>query len=40
MNEMSEPETAKRVLEERDWFRVRKYVVNLVRKGETQAYVV
>lgn len=37
MNEMSELETAKPIHKERDWFRVRKYVVNLIRKGETQA---
>ena len=37
MNEMSESGTAKRIHKQRDWFKVRKYVVNLLRKGGTQA---
>ena len=37
MNEMSELETAKLIDKQRDNFKVRKYVVNRVLEGETQA---
>lgn len=37
MQEMPGCATAKRILKERDWFKVRKYVVNHVRKGASQA---
>lgn len=37
MNEVFEREPAKHVHKQRDWFKVRKYVVERIRKGNTQS---